>query len=230
MLVSLSNVGKTYRTSDGGVAAVQEIDLQVDAGEFIAVCGPSGCGKSTLLLLIGGLLTADTGSVSVDGVDWKNLNANERAAYRAKMIGFVFQQFHLIPYLSVADNVLSARIGARELVSANTGKDVAVEPAVDRANGLLERFGLEGRRHHRPGQLSTGERQRVALARALLNQPKLLLADEPTGNLDPANTTAVLDQLRSFADDGGAVLMVTHQQEAANRADRIVRLDTGRLQ
>lgn len=230
MLVSLSNVGKTYRTSDGGVAAVQEIDLQVDAGEFIAVCGPSGCGKSTLLLLIGGLLTADTGSVSVDGVDWKNLNANERAAYRAKMIGFVFQQFHLIPYLSVADNVLSARIGARELVSANVGKDVAVEPAVDRANGLLERFGLEGRRHHRPGQLSTGERQRVALARALLNQPKLLLADEPTGNLDPANTTAVLDQLRSFADDGGAVLMVTHQQEAANRADRIVRLDTGRLQ
>lgn len=216
----VERIRKTYTTRGGQVAAVRDISLQLAAGEFVAVCGPSGCGKSTLLLVLGGLLRPDGGRVIVDGVDPYRLSANQRAQFRAAHIGFVFQQFYLVPYLSVADNVLAARLGA------TNGTDAAVR---QRADELLERFGLQSRRHHRPQQLSTGERQRVALARALLNQPSLLLADEPTGNLDRENAEIVLREMSAFKQQGGSILLVTHDAHAASFADRQVNLHAGTL-
>jgi ABC-type lipoprotein export system ATPase subunit len=220
MLAQLQNVNKTYQSTARAVAALAEMTLRLDAGQFVAVCGPSGCGKSTLLLTLGGLLRPDTGQVLIDDQDLYALPANRRARFRARNIGFVFQQFHLIPYLSVLDNVLTARLGL---------DDPQHDAARQRAERLIDQLGLSERAQHRPGQLSTGERQRTALARALLNQPRLLLADEPTGNLDPANAQVVLGHLEQFARQGGAVLLVTHDGQAAERADRILRLDRGRM-
>ena len=217
-LLELSNVHKAYKARSNDVNAVDGVSLKLEAGEFVAVEGPSGCGKSTLLLLAGGLLAPDSGTVQVVGESPYEMNTNARSQFRANTIGFVFQQFHLIPYLSVLDNVMAPSIA--------TGID---DPA-GRAHALLERFGLTDRSRHVPGELSSGERQRVALARALLNSPKLLLADEPTGNLDAENATTVLDHLREFATAGGAVLLVTHDPQAAGRADRSVRLRAGKVE
>lgn len=217
MLVELQDARKTYRGGSGNVVAVDGLSLSLDAGEFVAVQGPSGCGKSTLLLLVGGLLAPESGNVLVAGEDPYSLSADSRSKFRAKSIGFVFQQFHLIPYLSVLDNVLAPSIATRA-----TGLD-------SRARELIDRFGLSHRIQHVPGELSSGERQRTALARALLNQPKLLLADEPTGNLDADNASAVLKHLREFASAGGAVLLVTHDAHAAAAADRVIHLRDGQL-
>jgi ABC-type lipoprotein export system ATPase subunit len=206
-MLDLCNLYKTYR---GNVTVLDGVTLHVAAGEFVAVRGPSGCGKTTLLLAAGGLLRPDTGRVSVDGTDLYALGDEARARFRAANIGFVFQQFHLVPYLSVLDNVLAASLG------------FPLPDARKRAEHLLARFGLTSRCHHVPAELSTGERQRTALARALLHRPKLLLADEPTGNLDPDNGRLVLDALADHARAGGAVLLVTHEQEAAARAHRVV--------
>jgi ABC-type lipoprotein export system ATPase subunit len=191
--------------------------VSVDSGEFVAVVGPSGCGKTTLLLVAGGLLRPDSGQVTIDGADPYSLSTEQRARFRAERIGFVFQQFHLVPYLNVLDNVL-----APALV---TGDPTARQ----RADGLVQRFGLADRVRHRPGQLSTGERQRVALARALLNEPKVILADEPTGNLDGENRDEVLKALQAFANEGGAVLLVTHDPNAVAFAGRKVVLAGGQL-
>jgi putative ABC transport system ATP-binding protein len=218
MLVEIQDARKTYRGGSGNVVAVDGLSLSLDAGEFVAVQGPSGCGKSTVLLLAGGLLAPESGNVLVGGEDPYSLSADARSKFRAKNIGFVFQQFHLIPYLSVLDNVL-----APSIATGATGLD-------SRARELIDRFGLSHRIHHVPGELSSGERQRTALARALLNKPKLLLADEPTGNLDADNASAVLKHLREFASAGGAVLLVTHDaRAAAAAADRIVHLRDGHL-
>jgi ABC-type lipoprotein export system ATPase subunit len=218
MLVELENVSKTYTSAARPVRAIRDLGLRLDQGEFLAVCGPSGCGKSTLLLTIGGLLRPDAGVVRIAGTDLYRLSTNDRARFRAQTIGFVFQQFHLIPYLSVMDNVLAARLGCDRQPE---------RPVRERAEGLIHQLGLNERVHHKAAQLSTGERQRTALARALLNEPRLLLADEPTGNLDPENAGVVLDQLRAFTQLGGAVLLVTHDPDAARRADRTMRLEQG---
>jgi ABC-type lipoprotein export system ATPase subunit len=196
---------------------VDGISLTVAPGEFVAVQGPSGCGKTTLLLAAGGLLQPSSGLVLVNGQDPYALSPEDRARFRAAHLGFVFQQFHLIPYLSVLDNVLAPCIA---LPPAGAG---------DRACELIAHFGLEDRALHVPAELSTGERQRVALARALLNRPKLLLADEPTGNLDRDNARIVLGYLAEFAKSGGAVLLVTHDAAAAEFAQRTLRLIEGRL-
>jgi ABC-type lipoprotein export system ATPase subunit len=206
-MLQLSHLGKTYK---GGVTALAGVSLNVGAGEFVAVRGPSGCGKTTLLLTAGGLLRPDAGRVTVDGQDIYALGADQRAGFRAANVGFVFQQFHLVPYLTVLDNVLAGALA------------LAVPDARSRAEKLLVEFGMMHRRGHVPATLSTGERQRTALARALLHRPKLLLADEPTGNLDPDNGRLVLDALAAHARGGGAVLLVTHETEAAARADRVV--------
>jgi putative ABC transport system ATP-binding protein len=221
MLVELESVSKTYTTAARAVAAVKNVSLRLDEGEFVAISGPSGCGKSTLLLVLGGLLRPDAGHVRIAGTDLYGLSPNERARFRAQTIGFVFQQFYLIPYLNVMDNVLAAGLGCGQQPR---------QQARQRAEHLIGQFGLIDRTHHRSGQLSTGERQRTAMARALLNEPRLLLADEPTGNLDPHNADVVLDQLRAFAQQGGAVLLVTHDADAADRADRIMRLEQGEWQ
>jgi len=216
-VLELEHVCKSFRTSPNReVRAVIDVSLSLQPGEFVAVRGPSGCGKSTLMLIAGGLLAPDQGTVRVNGEAPYNLGVDARARFRAKWIGFVFQQFHLIPYLSVLDNVL-----APALAVGNS------DPA--RARELIAHFGLAHRVDHVPAQLSTGERQRTALARALLNRPQLLLADEPTGNLDPESADAVLGYLAEFAQQGGAVLLVTHDDHAASVAQRTALIRDGRL-
>ena len=218
-VLKLENVTKTYRGRAGQVEALQDISLAVEPGEFVAVQGPSGCGKTTLLLVAGGLLRPDAGVVALDGRNPYDLAPEDRARLRADFVGFVFQQFHLMPYLTVLDNVLAASL-------AKPSDDGVRGRAVE----LIEHVGLGPRSHHVPGELSTGERQRVAIARALLNQPKILLADEPTGNLDPASGEVVLRHLAEFADAGGAVLLVTHDERAAHYPHREVRMVGGRVQ
>ena len=215
-ILSLENVSKTYRGPDGEIAALNDFSLTISTGEFVAVRGPSGCGKSTLLLMAGGLLSPDHGVISIDGEDLYAMGSENRAHYRSMKIGFVFQQFHLVPYLSVLDNILVATV--QKPASTKNG-------VLETAHQLIERFGLSARAHHVPSQLSTGERQRTALARALLNRPSLILADEPTGNLDRENADTVLEDLAAFAGDGGAVLLVTHDPVASERADKQVELD-----
>ena len=210
MLVA-TDLTKTFPGPDGPVPVLRGLSLTVEAGAFVAVRGPSGCGKSTLLLILGGMLRPDAGRVTVAGQDLYALSASARGDLRARAIGMVFQRFHQLPYLDVRDNVL---------LPACAG------PLVDpgRADLLIERFGLTHRRHHRPDRLSTGERQRTALARALLHQPGLILADEPTGNLDPDNARLVVAALREAAGAGAAVVLVTHDPVIAAAADRVVEL------
>jgi ABC-type lipoprotein export system ATPase subunit len=208
-ILDIRDLAKHYPGPTGAVAVLTGVSLQVAATEFVAVQGPSGCGKSTLLLAAGGLLRPDAGEVRINGQDPYALSPETRAAFRAAHLGFVFQQFHLVPYLSVIDNILAPTLALSQ-------PDVRA-----RALELMERFGLRERQQHVPDQLSVGERQRTALARALLNRPQLLLADEPTGNLDPDHAAVVFDALTEFARDGGAVLLVTHDREAAGRANRV---------
>jgi ABC-type lipoprotein export system ATPase subunit len=215
MLLSMTDVSKSFRGPQGAVRAVRQVSLAIEPGQFVAVRGPSGCGKSTLLLMAGGLLRPEGGTVLVDGQDPYALSPDARAVFRGRHLGFVFQQFHLVPYLSVIDNILAPTL-------AN-----ATEGARDRAEELIERFGLAHRRDHMPGELSSGERQRTALARALLNRPSLILADEPTGNLDRENADIVLGVLVDFARQGGGVLLVTHDPIAAERADLELRMQDG---
>jgi len=195
----------------GSVTALAPFDLSVDAGEFIAVKGVSGSGKTTLLLTLGGMLRPSEGTVNFDGADLYSQSSGARADYRATEMGFVFQMFHLVPYLGVEENVrLAARNGTM----------------TQRPRELLEQFGLGHRLTHTPGELSAGERQRVALARALVNGPRLILADEPTGNLDPENDRQVFEYLSEFHRAGGTVIVVTHGSTADEFADRIVNLET----
>ncbi|MCX6897438.1 MAG: ABC transporter ATP-binding protein [Verrucomicrobia bacterium] len=217
IILELRDVQKHFRRSDGVVRAVEGVSLRIGAGEFVAVQGPSGSGKTTLLMAAGVLMQPDSGAVVVAGEEPYKLSAEQRAAFRATHIGFVFQQFHLVHYLNVLDNVLTAALASR------------AADAKERANELIKRFGLASRASHVPSELSTGERQRVALARALLNRPKLLLADEPTGNLDEENGRMVLDCLAGFAKEGGAVLLVTHDPKAAQVSHRALRMENGKL-
>jgi ABC-type lipoprotein export system ATPase subunit len=220
-MLRLTNVTKTYDGNPQTVRAVDGVTLEIEAGSFLAVQGPSGCGKTTLLLIAGGLMNPDAGNVCLNGTDVYALPPDRRATFRGKSIGFVFQQFHLVPYLSVLDNVLAAAL-ARP--SAGSGE------VRERAVQLIERLGLTHRTHHVPAALSTGERQRTALARALLNEPICLLADEPTGNLDLDNADVVLDTFAEFATAGGAVLLVTHDERAARRAERVFAMRGGRIE
>jgi len=210
-MLELEGVRKSYDGPTGGTLSVlEDVTLAVGAGEFVAARGPSGCGKSTLLLVCGTLLRPDSGDVRVAGTDVYALTPDRRARLCAERVGFVFQQFHLIPYLTVRENVLARTVA------------LSVEDAQGKAKELLERFGLAERADHRPAQLSTGERQRAGLARALLGSPGLVLADEPTGNLDDENGRVVLEALSEYAKAGGAVLMATHDSVAAEAADRSV--------
>jgi len=218
-VLEITNLSKRYVSRGGGVVdALADVTLSVQAGQFVSVQGPSGCGKSTLLLSAGGLLAGDSGQVMLEGRNIYEMSPDGRAAYRARRVGFVFQQFHLVPYLSVLENVL-----APSLAAGGNGRQG------ERARSLIESFGLTPRMAHKPGELSTGERQRTALARALLNEPGLILADEPTGNLDADSARIVLEHLGEFARTGGAVLLVTHDDRAAGYAQRTIHMRQGRL-
>ncbi len=217
-LLQIEKLSRSYSGPKGRVDAVTEVSLTIGLGEFVAVQGPSGCGKTTLLLAAGVLLQPTQGRVLLGGQDPYALSSGRRAEFRAQNVGFVFQQFHLVPYLDVLDNILASTL------SLNANRD-----ARKRALELVEQFGLTGRLNHVPASLSTGERQRVALARALLNNPKLLLADEPTGNLDEENGQMVMRCLAQFARGGAAVLLVTHEPRAGDYTTRVVKMEEGRI-
>ncbi len=212
-MLQLDNVSKSYSKSGNIINALKPTELYVEKGEFVAVKGPSGSGKTTLLLVAGGLLHPEEGQVFINGENLYEKNADERSEFRSLNIGFVFQQYHLVPYLTVFENILAPSI-------ANSKTDVQ-----ERAKFLVNHFGMEHRKDHTPGELSAGEKQRTALARALLFNPGLLLADEITGNLDARNAGVVLEYLNEFASNGGSVLLVTHDMEAAKHADREIELD-----
>lgn len=216
-LIQLTTVTKTYRGRRGTVTALDSVDLSVNEGEFVAVKGPSGSGKSTLLLTVGGMVRPSDGRVIVRGSDVYALSSQGRARLRAQSIGFVFQMFHLVPYLSVLENVL---LPTRLLRRPGASEE---------ATALLTRFGMADRLAHRPGELSTGERQRAAMARALVNHPTLLLADEPTGNLDPENADRIFGYLTEFHRGGGTVVVVSHDAACEQHATRTIHLREGAL-
>ncbi|HZZ72099.1 MAG TPA: ABC transporter ATP-binding protein [Pirellulales bacterium] len=216
-MLEIRQLSKSYVAKGHVVAAVSEVSFALEPGEFVSVQGASGCGKSTLLLMVGGLLAPDRGEVVLNGENPYQMSSEARARYRAYEIGFVFQQFHLIPYLSVRENVMAATVAH------------PAPAAASRAERLLAELDLQDRLRHLPSELSTGERQRVALARALLNEPKLILADEPTGNLDLEHAGVVLRHLADFAQAGGMVLLVTHDPFAASFAQRNFTMAHGRF-
>ena len=215
----LENVSKLYRRRQQEIVAFQADSLEIDAGEYVAVVGPSGSGKTTLLSLLGGMLSPDTGKVWLDGQSLYDLPVAERTRLRREQIGFVFQTFNLLPYLNAAENV--------QVPLLLNGTPPAEQR--DRAVGLLEQVGLADRIDHKPGELSTGQQQRVALARTLANNPRVILADEPTGNLDPESRESVLSMFDQFVCDGRTIVMVTHDPAAAQRARRRLRLHEGGL-
>jgi putative ABC transport system ATP-binding protein len=209
---------KTYRVGRVDVPALQGISFTVKRGEFVSVVGPSGSGKSTLFYLLGGLTRADSGHVLVDGEDLAQLSDSQRTKQRKRKIGFVFQKFNLLPTLDARSNI--------EVAQDISGKKA--DPAYFAR--ITELLGLSKRMHHRPSELSGGEQQRVALARALINHPAMVLADEPTGNLDSKNSDIVLAMLRQTNKElGQTVLMITHNPEAASYADRIIHMRDGQI-
>jgi putative ABC transport system ATP-binding protein len=219
-LIQTKNLAKVYGSDETAVTALDQIDLKVDAGEFVAVMGPSGCGKSTLLHLLGGLDRPTRGQVSIDGHDLSNLSDQALTELRRRRIGFIFQFFNLIPVLNATENAaLPLLLDGRPKAEAHR-----------RAQAWLEKVGLSDRLGHRPDQLSGGQQQRVAIARALVAEPALMLCDEPTGNLDSRASDEIAGVLRRASNEWGrAVVMVTHDPRIAAYADRIVFLKDGRI-
>jgi putative ABC transport system ATP-binding protein len=211
-VVQIENLSKEF----GSVRALDGVSFRVEDGEWIAIMGPSGSGKTTLINILGGLDTPTSGRAIVDGTDVARLDESGLTRFRAEKIGFVFQQFHLVPYLTALENVMLA-----QYFHSTTDEDEARQS--------LERVGLGDRIEHLPLQLSGGEQQRVAVARALINQPKLILADEPTGNLDEVNEEIVLGLLRQLHADGHTILMVTHAPSIGRLADRCIEFAHGHL-
>ncbi len=221
-LAVLQDLRKTYRMGDEDVRALDGVDLVIAEGELAAILGPSGSGKSTLMHILGFMDTPTSGRITFEGADVSALSPDRRAWYRSHRVGFVFQSFNLLPRLTVVENV------ALPLLYREDAGGEAARAA--RATEALERVGMGHRLGHRPTELSGGERQRVAIARALVGRPALILADEPTGNLDSRNVERVLDLLSELNREGVAVLLVTHDLAVADRAPRIIRMRDGRIQ
>jgi putative ABC transport system ATP-binding protein len=223
-IILAQNLGKTYRSGKLEVPALRNVNFAIAPGEFVAIVGPSGSGKSTLFYILGGLTNATTGSVLIDGTDFAKLSDAERTKMRRAKIGFIFQRFNLLPTLSAMGNIeISHDIST---LGASTKRELD-KPLLDH---LTEMLGIQGRLEHRPNELSGGEQQRVAIARALINRPAIVLADEPTGNLDTKNSEAVLNMLRKSSRElNQTVLMITHNPEAAQIADRILHMRDGEI-
>ena len=219
-IIQAENVTKVYRIGKVDVPALRGVSFVADTGEFVSIVGPSGSGKSTLFYILGGLTRATSGRVVIDGADFAQLTDAQRTSMRKRKIGFVFQKFNLLPTLSAKGNLDIARDIA--------GKSANHDPAhVERITALL---GINKRMLHRPAEMSGGEQQRVALARALVNKPAIVLADEPTGNLDSKNSEIVLNMLRQSNQElGQTVLMITHNPEAAEYGDRIIHMRDGAI-
>lgn len=217
-MIELKDITKVYIRGSEEVNALRGISLNIQQGEFISVAGPSGSGKTTLLHIIGCLDKPTKGIIKIDGIEVENMSESELVRIRRQKIGFVFQQFYLIPGLNVYENVTLPLLFNRR----PKDKDDIVS--------LLDLVGLKERIHHNPNQLSGGEMQRVAIARALVNNPEILLADEPTGNLDTENSEKIFDLLKSLHKRGLTVIMITHNPELASRAEKSIRLKDGRIQ
>ena len=218
-MLRLEMAAKTFNRRDSCVAALQPTTLEIADGEYVAVAGPSGSGKTTLLSLLGAMLAPTSGKVFLNGQSLYELSVKERAELRGRKIGFVFQTFNLVPYLSVFENV--------QVPMYLVGLDTKEQR--QRARRLLEKVGLADRMNHKPGELSVGQQQRAALARTLANDPEFILADEPTGNLDPSMREMVLKTLDEFHAEGHTIILVTHDSAAAARAQRKLRLDEGKV-
>jgi putative ABC transport system ATP-binding protein len=219
-IIRAEHLGKIYRTGKVEVPALQDATFTVDPGEFVSIVGPSGSGKSTLFYLLGGLARATSGKIIIDGVDFATLNDAERTNMRKTKIGFIFQKFNLLPTLTARQNIEIAHSIAKRAQPID-------EAHLNHLTGML---GITDRLDHRPSELSGGQQQRVAIARALVMRPAIILADEPTGNLDTASSDAVLEILqRSNREFNQTVLMITHNPEAAAIADRILHMRDGRI-
>ncbi len=230
-LIEINNLSKHYESEGERVAALRELSLNIANGEFVAVMGPSGSGKSTLLNILGGLSHPSTGELWVDGINIYSLKGEKLADYRREYIGFVFQSFQLIPYLTVMENVLLPLAIVPGGIGNGTG-------STSRRNGwkkelagrVLQKVSLMEKARRLPNQLSGGEQERVAIARALVNNPPIILADEPTGNLDSATGKEIMDLLKNLNSEGQTIIMVTHNPENAGFAHRTMRLKDGKIQ
>jgi len=218
-MLRMENVSKTYLLRGQPVVGLDGASIEICRGDFVSLVGPSGSGKSTLLVMLGGMLSPSAGRVMLDGQSLYQQSANERAKLRQKYVGFVFQTFNLVPYLTALENVQVPLFLGR----------VPGDQQREQAIAVLERVGLANRLDHKPAELSVGQQQRVALARMLANDPAVILADEPTGNLDPETAAQVIDFFEQFNAEGRTIVMVTHDPRAAARAKRVVRLIDGRL-
>ncbi len=220
VIIEAQRVKKIYRMGQQRVEALNGVDLAVEAGEMVAIMGPSGCGKTTLLNCLSGLDTIDEGNIFIQGDNLRELSDNERTAYRAQHMGFIFQDYNLLPVLSAVENVELPMLISR----------VPRRKARQRALEMLERVGLSDRATHRPAELSGGQRQRVTIARALTNDPAIVWADEPTGNLDSENAQDILDLLcRLNRDNGQTFVIVTHALEVGKLANRIITMRDGQI-
>ena len=224
-LISIRGLRKTYHAGEVDVHALRGVDLDVQPGEFVSIVGPSGSGKSTLFHIVGGLTPPTAGTVQIGGRDLFGLSDAERTELRKTTVGFVFQKYNLLPTLTARENIEIARDIARKKGAHKNG------PLPPQFLDVLKLLGIEGRLDHKPRALSGGEQQRVAIARAIVNQPAILLADEPTGNLDTENSNAVLGLLRDLNRRlGQTILMITHNPEAAGYGDRIVHMRDGHIE
>jgi putative ABC transport system ATP-binding protein len=218
-MLKMENVSKAYQHRGQWITALDNATVEIPRGDFVAVVGPSGSGKSTLLLMLGGMLSPTQGRVFLEQQSVYDLNPNDRARLRRQKVGFVFQTFNLVTYLSALENVQVPLFLAKMDESAQE----------ERAIALLERVGLGDRLHHKPCELSVGQQQRVALARMLANDPAVILADEPTGNLDPETSRQIISFLEEFNAEGKTIVMVTHDPRAARRAKRLLKLTCGAI-
>ncbi len=215
--ISVKEVSKVFGARPQSVVALDAVSLEIADGEFVAVTGPSGSGKTTLLSILGAMAAPTSGEVVFDGISLGAMSVEALADFRARRIGFVFQQLHLMPYLTAIENVMLPLVISRRKLR------------YDAALAALQQVGLEGKARRLPGELSTGEQARVGIARALVRSPSLVLADEPTGNLDSRTGLDIVNMLQSANEDGRTVVLVTHDREIAGRAHRIIRLRDGRI-
>lgn len=218
-MLTMNKVSKRYSHRGNIVNALDDATFEIADGDFASIVGPSGSGKSTLLLMLGGMLSPTTGSVELNGESIYDLSADGRARLRKENIGFVFQTFNLVPYLTALENVQVPMFL----------KGIERDSQLEKATTLLDRVGLKDRVNHKPTELSVGQQQRVALARMLANDPSVILADEPTGNLDPETASQVIGFFEEFNQEGRTIVMVTHDPRAAERAKRTLRLVDGRV-